>query len=255
MKLSEHEGKALLRKYEIATPQHELVNKATESLSLLYPVVLKSQVPSSDRMAKGGIIVVHKAEDLSQNIQALFDHEIDGYLPNAVLAEEFITPVSELYISFSYSTEHRAPVLALNHKGGSGVHDAVIVPLNILEELSDAFLSNALEQAKIKTTSDIIGLLRTLWKIFREEGVLVLEINPLFLLADGRVLAGDAKVVTDDALIGSFERPFITLGGDIAVIASGGGASMLNIDILMRSGGKPARPWSYAFRPTPHHRS
>jgi succinyl-CoA synthetase beta subunit len=56
-------------------------------------------------------------------------------------------------------------------------------------------------------------------------------------------------VVTDDALSGSFERPFITLGGDIAVIASGGGASMLNIDILMRSGGKPANYVEYSGNP------
>jgi succinyl-CoA synthetase beta subunit len=249
MKLREYEGKELLRKYGIATPHSLLIERDISEVSLSYPLILKSQVPSSDRMAKGGIIVVKKAEDLAQNIRALFAHEIDGYLPESVLVEEFIIPRSELYVSFSYSTEHRAPVLALNHKGGSGVHDAVVIPLDILGELSDAFFSEALTRAKIVPTPEVIALLRALWKLFREEGVLVAEINPLFLLADGRVIAGDAKVVTDDALSGSFERPFIALGGDIAVIASGGGASMLNIDILMHSGGKPANYVEYSGNP------
>jgi succinyl-CoA synthetase beta subunit len=249
MKLKEFEGKALLQMYGIATPQSELVNKDTEGISLSYPVVLKSQVPAGDRMAKGGIIVVNKAEELRQNIQALFLHAIDGILPEVVLAEEFIEPVKELYVSFSYSTEHRAPVLALNHKGGSGVHDAVVIPLDILEELADTRCSHALIEAKIAATPELVALLRALWKLFREECVLVAEINPLFLLADGRVIAGDAKVVRDDALTGNFERPFITLPGDIAVIASGGGASMLNIDILMRSGGKPANYVEYSGNP------
>jgi succinyl-CoA synthetase beta subunit len=249
MKLSEHEGKLLLRTQGIATPQYELVSRETVSVSLSYPVVLKSQVPASDRMAKGGIIVVKKAEELHQNIQALFLHEIDGVVPDVVLAEEFIVAKSELYVSFSYSTEHRAPVLALNHKGGSGVHDAVVIPLNILDELTDTLCSDVLERAEIIATPEIIVLLQMLWKLFREEGLLVIEVNPLFLLVDGRLIAGDAKVVTDDALTGSFERPFITLGGDIAVIASGGGASMLNIDILMRSGGKPANYVEYSGNP------
>jgi succinyl-CoA synthetase beta subunit len=125
----------------------------------------------------------------------------------------------------------------------------VVTPLNILDDLSDTLCSEALMEAKIMETAEIALLLRVLWKLFREEGVLVLEVNPLFLLADGRLIAGDAKVVTDDALSGSFERPFITLGGDIAVIASGGGASMLNIDILMRSGGKPANYVEYSGNP------
>lgn len=249
MKLSEHEGKALLRKYGIATPQYELLDRGTEGVSLAYPVVLKSQVPAGDRMAKGGIIIIKKKEDLIENIRALFDHAIDGHLPDSVLAEEFIVSKSELYVSFSYSTEHRTPVLALNHKGGTGVHDAVIIPFSILDELSDTFFSDALTQAKIAPAPEVIVLLRALWKLFREEGVFVAEINPLFVLADGRGIAGDAKMVTDDALSGSFERPFITLGGDIAVIASGGGASMLNIDILMRSGGKPANYVEYSGNP------
>jgi len=69
------------------------------------------------------------------------------------------------------------------------------------------------------------------------------------VLPDGGVIAGDAKVVRDDALAEGAARPFVSLGGDIAIIASGGGASMLNIDILMSVGGKPANYVEYSGNP------
>lgn len=249
MKLSEYKGKELLRKYEIATPQYELISREAKGVSLVYPFVLKSQVPASDRMAKGGIIVVNEMKDFLPCVQKLFATSIDGVLPEVLLAEEFIAEKSELYVSLSYSTEFRAPVLALNKNGGSGVHDAVTAELPILDELSDPVLRDALLRSDIQETPEVRAVIRSLWKLFREEGVLIAEINPLFVLPDGRALAGDAKVVTDDVLFDINERPFITLGGDIAVIASGGGASMLNIDMLMRAGGKPANYVEYSGNP------
>lgn len=249
MKLSEHEGKELFRAYGIATPRGELVTKDTRALSLSYPLFLKSQVPASNRRAKGGVLRLEKAEEFLPAAEKLFNQTIDGYLPEVLLAEECIVFLGELYVSISYATEYRAPVLALNSIGGSGVHEATIIPINILEGLSEKTITDALIKASIPSSRELIAALSFLWKLFLEEALLVAEINPLFLCADGRVIAGDAKVVRDDALSGIPERPFISLGGDIAIIASGGGASMLNIDILMRAGGKPANYVEYSGNP------
>ncbi|MBI2003025.1 MAG: hypothetical protein HYS76_00360, partial [Candidatus Wildermuthbacteria bacterium] len=75
------------------------------------------------------------------------------------------------------------------------------------------------------------------------------EINPVFQLEDGRCLAGDAKVILDDALARPGYRPFVDLQGDIAVLASGGGASLVNIDALMHFGGRPANYVEYSGNP------
>lgn len=249
MKICEHEGKALFQKYGIAVPKFELIHPETTEISLSYPVMLKSQVGASDRKAKGGIVLVESAKEFSIAKQKLFALPIDGHLPEVLLAEEVIVPEKEMYVSFSYSTSYRSPVLALNTQGGTGVHNAQITSIDILDDLSYSVLSGALARSNIELTDDIILLLQKLWKLFREEGVLMAEVNPLFVLPDGSVVAGDAKVILDDALLGTNERPFVPLGGNIAVIASGGGASMLNIDILMRSGGKPANYVEYSGNP------
>lgn len=249
MKLCEYEGKALFQKYGITVPRFELIHPDTTQTALEYPLMLKSQVPTSDRKAKGGIVHLKSAEEFVAAKEKLFALPVDGHLPELLLAEETIVFEKEVYVSFSYSTAHRGAVLALNARGGTGVHEANITPVDILDELSSATLRDALVRADVEATAGVIAVIQQLWKLFREEGVLMAEINPLFLMADGRAVAGDAKVIHDDALTGISERPFIELGGDIAVIASGGGASMLNIDILMRAGGKPANYVEYSGNP------
>jgi succinyl-CoA synthetase beta subunit len=246
MKICEHEGKALFQKYGITVPKFELIYPETQRASLPYPIMLKSQVPASDRKAKGGIVLVESAEEFFSAQQNLFALPIDGYLPDLLLAEEVIVPEKEMYVSFSYSTSYRSPVLALNTRGGTGVNNAKIIPIDILSGVSYSTLKQAFGG---HITEDVFLLVEKLWKLFCEEGVMMAEINPLFVLVNGSVVAGDAKVIHDDARADTSERPFIELGGDIAVIASGGGASMLNIDILMRSKGKPANYVEYSGNP------
>ena len=100
MKLLEYEGKALFRSYGIATPKFALLSKSNEIVAIDYPVILKSQVPSGDRMAKGGIVTVLKAADLDSAIKKLFATRIDGNLPEYLLAEELVVNAEELYVSF-----------------------------------------------------------------------------------------------------------------------------------------------------------
>jgi citryl-CoA synthetase large subunit len=141
----------------------------------------------------------------------------------------------------------RAPVLSLNKQGGSGVHDAVILPIDPLLGIDMEFVHSSLNSSGIEQNTEIAQSILSLWKLFQDEHLVLAEINPLFVTSEGKAIAGDAKLIVDDAY--STERPFINLRGDIAVIASGGGASMLNIDILVREGGKPANYVEYSGNP------
>ena len=249
MKLLEHEGKTLFKSYGITVPRSQLVENAKTRISLELPIVLKSQVPAGDRKKKGGIVVVKNAEQNPRALEEIFQTEIDGHIPKSILTEEMIDFVAEYYVSFSYSSEFRSPVLALNSLGGSGVASGVIIPVDVLLGCTPGFVTDALIMADIKPTEAMIQVVMNLWKAFTEEHLVLAEINPLFVLKDESVVAGDAKVIRDDALIENVPKPFVSLGGDIAIIASGGGASMLNIDILMRAGGKPANYVEYSGNP------
>lgn len=249
MKLYEYQGKDLFQKYGIDVPSNEIVFPGTMSTKLAFPIFLKSQVLSGDRMKKGGVLRLENVQNFYSTAKTLFGTRIDGELPQKLLAEEAISSVAEYYVSISYSTRTRTPALALSPLGGSGIRVAHVTPLLLSEELSPTRMREILTEAKLPVTDDLLRVISKLWNMFREEGVLLAEINPLFLTETGRVVAGDAKVITDDVLSGMAERPYISLGGDIAVIASGGGASMLNIDILMRAGGKPANYVEYSGNP------
>jgi len=88
---------------------------------------------------------------------------------------------------------------------------------------------------------------------------LSIEVNPLAILADGSCVALDAKVELDDAA--AFRHPEwselhrlatpVELDGDIAVILSGGGASLVALDALQRAGGRPANYVEMSGNPEP----
>ncbi len=249
MKLLEHEGKQLFRKYGIPIPRGELVHPGTKSSVVDFPLILKSQVLSGDRMKKGGIIKVTDSLGLPSESAKLFTTVIDGELPKVLLAEEIVHFDQEIYISISYSSDFRSPVLVLNKLGGSGVSSGTIIPVDVLVGCDMEIANKAMTQAGMLPTKVMEEVIVNLWKTFTEEHLLLAEINPLFILADESVVAGDAKVIRDDALLENIPKPFVSLGGDIAIIASGGGASMLNIDILMKAGGKPANYVEYSGNP------
>jgi succinyl-CoA synthetase beta subunit len=249
MKLTEGEGKELLRAYGIETPAYAFIDKEMRTCPLVFPCVLKSQVPASDRKTKGGVLVVRSEKEFAVAARDLFSRAIDGLYPKRLLAEEYVESAEELYASFSYASDLRGPALSLNKRGGTGVRSAFVFPVDIISGFNFLCAAEALTEAGIVKNESLIRAICALWQLFSDEKLALAEINPLFVLSNGRVVAGDAKVERDDALLPLKEKELISLGGDIAIIASGGGASMLNIDILMRAGGKPANYTEYSGNP------
>ena len=241
MKLLEHQGKEMLGTYGIAIPRSVLIDAEPSEMTMPFPLVLKYQVPSGDRKKKGGIAIVDTVESFSREFSRLLLTPIDGIFPQNILVEEKIDFEKEWYISLSYDTDRRSPVLALSETGGSGVASAQIVPLTLVN--SEWVLPT------ISIGKEVARAVQCLCDLFIKEKALLAEINPLFELVDGSCVAGDAKIILDDAVADPKLRPYLDLGGDIAILASGGGASLLNLDALMRCGGKPANYVEYSGNP------
>lgn len=248
MKLLEYQGKELFQKYGITIPNAVLLHAPDEAVPLQFPVILKSQVPAGDRKKKGGILRVDQRELLQEKLRELFAKPIDGILPEAVLAEEMVPFKQELYLSISYDTDSRSPVLAVSSQGGSGIETAKLFPVDALLGASGQFLQESLAQAGI-VEQTVAQTALSLWELFQKEKVLLAEINPLFVTDEGTCVAGDSKVILDDNVANPGDRPFLDLPGDIAILASGGGASLLNLDILMHYGGNPANYVEYSGNP------
>lgn len=249
MNLLEVDAKVLFSRYGIPVPNGKLVTVRERRLPIAPPVVLKAQVPVGDRRRKGGIIFVDRALEYPGAVSRLFQHAIDGYVPDRVLVEPRIEAVAERYLSMSYDTAIRKPVLALGKRGGTGVTGASLYPIDPLWGLPEFAIREAILDAGLSLKRTLPVIIKQLWQLFQSEKALLAEVNPLFELPDGSYLAGDGKVILDDHCVRPEYRPFLDLEGDIAVLASGGGASMINLDVLLKAGGRPANYVEYSGNP------
>ncbi len=275
--LYEHEGKALLRQVGLSVPCGQLLNPTSPPPNWTGPLVLKAQTLSGKRAAEEGITVVRQPTELLTAIERMFGRQINGARVETILAEDLDTHQTAYYLSLSYSTDPRGLVLSWSMTGGAGIeergaHSVILDPL-------------APRIPQIETLPRALAL--TLVELFLREDCLLLEINPLVL---GRGLderedwyALDAKIKLDDTAAarhpnrsfsprvgypaatareraakeidaadyrGVAGSTYFDLPGDIAILASGGGASLLALDSLATAGGAPANYTEYSGNPS-----
>lgn len=278
MILYEFEGKQLLSQSGINVPQNQLLTSKDEQTTIPPPFVLKAQVLSGKRAQAGGIIVVEEGLDPKSRVQALFETMINDEKVEKILIEEKIDSEIEYYLSISYDTDSRSPVLTVSREGGTGIE----------ERGGKTFLINPLDRQIAQNISDIPKpVLDNLINCFFDNDCLLLEINPLVKTSKGEWMALDAKIKLDDnattrhedwsaswriaergvpghsATLNEIEAKkidqgdyrgvagstYFDLDGDIAILASGGGASITAMDALIKLGGKPANYTEYSGNP------
>ena len=283
MLLYEFEGKQLFKNIGINVPNSELVDKDSigrfAPSRMTFPVVLKAQVLSGKRADSGGIVVIKgKAESIKGAVEKLFGKIVNGERVERVLVEEAVEIEKEYYLSFSYSTETRGPVLTFG-EGGTGAEEkgAKTYPIDLTHlEGVKAHLRGGI------IPEELVDTALKLWEVFTKYDCELAEINPLVIDKNGKVWALDSKVILDDDADfrreikfperNLFGRPpteaevearkidegdhrgtagsvYWDLDGDIAVIAAGGGGSIVNMDALVALGGKPANYTEHSGNP------
>ncbi len=259
MKLLEYEGKELLAEGKVSVPRSYIAGEKPEFL----PAVVKSQVPVGGRGKAGGVVVVKTPEEYSAAVDKLLQLDIKGFRPKTLLAEELLEIDRELYLSLIIDKDSADVVLMAHNQGGVEVESndeesylRLAIGKLLLENGSEA--ADEIGQ-KLADYYDLPGqtfvlqdLVEHLYKLFIQQDMTLLEINPLVVTKAGDVVAGDAKVVLDDAA--HFRHPewdyeaektetnFVTLDerGNVATIANGAGLAMATVDAVADAGLKPA---------------
>ncbi len=256
MNLLEHEAKSLLGRYHIPIPRGSVLSPHDHPPKA--PVVLKSQVHTGGRGKAGGIRVMKTGDDVAMAMRELYGLEIKGEKPSVLLAEEFLDITREYYLSLVINRNEGAIELIAHRSGGIEV------------ESQEGFGRWAVKSGHARQESERIGellaeyygladktfvlqdLVENLLACFIKEDATLLEINPLVLTADGRLVAGDCKMVLDDdALFRHKDRDlsetpantnFVTLNpsGTVATIANGAGLAMATVDAVYVAGLTPA---------------
>lgn len=213
MRLIETEGKRLLREMGVEVPVGFLHGEAR---NIAYPAHVKAQVVKGGRGKAGLVLRVGAADEITSAIdeikRRLGDLDCRGFL-----IEEDVPHVREWFLSIDL--DRAAGDWRVNFgEGGMDVASAKSVTLS---EFSD---------------EKFAPLVRMLAEGMRAHHLQSVEINPLAEREDGSLVALDAKIVTEDEAA----VPSVDLDGDIALILSGGGASLVALDALAAAGGRAA---------------
>ena len=253
MNLLEYEGKKILQAFSIPTPRGKAIS---EHESPHIPCVLKSQVPVGGRGKAGGIVVVNDESSYHTAIKKIRNLSIDGFTPRTILREEVLSIVREFYMSITINRSYGYIELIAHRDGGVDIESRETeeffrrhLSLEMIEGIGEVLADYYGMPEKCFTLQDI---LTNLYHCFVESDAILIEINPLCLTSDGKLVAGDCKMTLDDAATfrhkawdfehHSQDSNFVILDqkGTVASIANGAGLAMATVDAIAAHGLVPA---------------
>ncbi len=278
MILYEFEGKELLSKFGVRTPKSQILRSRAEKIRLKYPIIVKAQVLSGKRKVAGGILEAKSESEARKVISKLLGQIINKEKVKTLLVEEKVSFKSEYYLSVTYDTTTRGPILSFASAGGTGIEERGTEHYKV-----DPILFGIDLPKNHHIPEAITKMLPSFLTAFFSLDLLLLEINPLVVDRQGGVVALDAKIKLDDEANlrhkdwnfparsipghlstaneiaakkidegdyrGTAGSTYFDLPGDIAILASGGGASLTAMDALLSAGGKPANYTEYSGNP------
>ena len=273
MNFTEHAGKAQLRAAGIATPEGILArtpDEAADAAQRIGPCVIKAQVPAGKRGKAGGIQFARDAAEARVAAAKVLGMTIGEHRVGEVLVEQQVAIAAEMYAAVLNDPAAKCPLLLFSAQGGMDIegiaasHAAALVrlPVDIRTGLDGSALASALPQIAGIDRSALVDLLTRLYAVYAGSDAELVEINPLALTQDGRLLALDCKLAIDDSALprhpqlaatGSPEKltaleargkaldlKFIELDGNVGVLANGAGLTMTTMDAVCHYGGAPA---------------
>jgi succinyl-CoA synthetase beta subunit len=275
MNFEEHAAKSLiLGPAGIPIPRGILASTAKaakDAAADIGPCVVKAQVPTGKRGKAGGIRKADNSADAETVARAILGMSIDGYVVEKVLIEERADIAREFYAAVLTDFVAGRPLVLFSTDGGMDIEEvAARRPdtirrrlVEIDEEFGDSEARAMLAGLDLgDAETAIAAVLRSLYTVYREHDAELIEINPLALLSDGRIVALDCKFTLDDSAVfrqtdladaGAREKltalerrgaenglKFIELDGNVGVLANGAGLTMTTMDVISHFGGRPA---------------
>ena len=256
MRLLEYEAKNLLSACEVPIPRGK-VFAINELQAIAAPIVLKSQVTIGGRGKLGGVQIVRRQSAIESVARKMFNLKIKGFLPSKLLAEEILDISREFYFSLNINRQ-TAAIELLAHAGGGVEIESQDTAAFFRRDITDnrefeALADELADYLDIASKAFLLqDIIENAYRCFIDNDCLLLEINPLVLTSDGKLIAGDAKITVDDAAAfrhldwqfedNSTEHNFVILNRDgaVATIANGAGLAMATVDAVVASGLTPA---------------
>ncbi len=276
MRLLEYESKKALASRGVPIPRGELARTPEEAAYITEKLggrsVLKIQIPHGQRGKAGGIKVVSSPEDAKHVANELLSRTFYGYKPESLLVEEPIDVKTEIYVGAIADRNARSMTFISTAYGGMEVEEIAAEHPESIEKRSVhpligmmPYMARVLaKNASINVPEklrEIQKVILALWEVARDYDAMMLEINPLAVTKDDRILALDARIEVDDNALfrhKDLEKRYYAVGnpreaearrkgiayveleGVIGTMANGAGLAMATMDLVHTFGGKPA---------------
>jgi succinyl-CoA synthetase beta subunit len=273
--LFEYQAKELFAEYGVPVPRGKVARTADEARQIAAEfaaegtprVVVKAQVKTGGRGKAGGVKVAEGPDGAREAAERILGMDIKGHTTRAVLVEEASDIAQEYYLSFLLDRAGRTFLSICSVQGGMEIEEVARtspeavarIPLSPREGV-DAARGADIAKAGGLPPEAIDGAARLaerLWAVFTDEDATLVEVNPLVLTGDGRVVALDAKVTLDDnaAFRQDFGRfaageagdpleararakhlNYVKLDGEVGIIGNGAGLVMSTLDVVAYAG-------------------
>jgi len=288
VKIHEYQAKELLKKLGVPIPKGRpafSIDEAEAAAKALIAetenefVVVKAQIHAGGRGKGGGVKVVKGAAAARETAQKILGMNLvthqtgpGGKLVKRLLVEQAVDIARELYLGIVVDRGVGRVVVMASSEGGMEIEEvAAKSPEKILKEAVDPVLGLAGYQARNLAyglglhggaAKNAAELILQVYGAFMATDASLLEVNPLVVLKDGRVLALDAKMTFDDNALyrqkdlealrdfdeedpaeteaKRYDLSFIKLDGTIGCMVNGAGLAMATMDTIKHFGGQPA---------------
>jgi succinyl-CoA synthetase beta subunit len=284
MNLHEYQSKKIFAEYGIPVPTGFAAATADEAASAAAKLggtvwVVKAQVHAGGRGKAGGVKVVRDIEAVRTAAAAMLGTRLatkqtgpEGLPVEKVYVESGSAIEREIYLSLTLNREKGRVAVVASAAGGMDIEEvAAKQPEKILSVAIHPAVGLESYQARelafgLGFTGPQIGeftaILRALYKLYIEQDASLVEVNPLIVTKDGKLVALDAKIGIDanavfrhpelaalrdlsqedpiEARAAEHDLNYVSLGGDIACMVNGAGLAMATMDIIKLHGGKPA---------------
>ncbi|WP_019174686.1 ADP-forming succinate--CoA ligase subunit beta [Brevibacterium ravenspurgense] len=273
MDLFEYQARDLFEEYGVPVLRAEVAQTPEEARAAAEKlgggtVVVKSQVKVGGRGKAGGVKLAKNPDEAAARAEEILGLDIKGHITKRVMVAEGADIAEEYYFSVLLDRANRTYLAMCSKEGGMDIEQLAEerpealakVEVNPLKGIDDATAQKIVDEAGFdgETGAKIVPVLKSLWKVYKDEDASLVEVNPLVKTGDGKIVALDGKMTLDDNAEfrnenlaklededaeDPLERKakgmglnYVKLDGEVGIIGNGAGLVMSTLDVVAYAG-------------------
>ena len=284
MKIHEYQGKGIFKKHNIATPDGIpafTVEEALEAYNSLKSdiVAVKAQIHAGGRGKGGGVKIAKNKDEAEKHIKNIFGMNLithqtgeEGKKVERLYLESGVDIRSEFYAAITLDRSKEMDVFMVSTEGGVEIEKvASETPKKIIKIWIDPLVG--IKSFQMRKLAKGLGLdgnafkeacftFTKMYECYQKTDASILEINPLVITRDDKIIALDSKFNFDSNALfrqkeilemrdfteedkmeieaSNFNLNYIKLDGNVGCMVNGAGLAMATMDIIKLAGGEPA---------------